>query len=181
MSTAHPTAPADRRPRTAFPAYGPVEAALGFAAFYVFVTRATPTVVDVVPAAVGLSPSTVGFGLAAFLWFALVVSAIEQLRRQVGAARDGARDDAFQAAVPTGTWMLGYGLVLLLAGWFAAVTFDRAVETGIALLRLVVTLDVGTFVYVDAIVLVGFFVAFGLAVRAADRLVIGGLRALGSA
>ena len=177
METATPNGSSDPRPDAGFPAYGPVEAALGYVVFYVFVTRATPTVAEVLPSAIeGLAPSTVRFGLAVVLWLALAANLLEQVRRQVVAVRTGYGDDFFQAAVATETWMLGYGLMLLFGGLVAWVTFDRAVESGIEMLRILVTLDFGALVVAEVVVLIAFFVCWGVAIRAADRLVIGGLR-----
>ena len=177
METATPNGSSDPRPDAGFPAYGPVEAALGYVVFYVFVSRATPTAVEVLPTAIeGLSPSTVRFGLAVVLWLALAANVLEQVRRQVVAIRSGYGDDFFQSAVATETWMLGYGLVLLLGGLVAWLTFDRAVDTGIAIVRFLVTLDVSLLVVADVVLLIVFFVCWGVAIRAADRLVIGGLR-----
>lgn len=178
-STRHPDA-STRSPDATVPAYGPIEAALGYVVFYVFVSRATPTAVEVLPTAIeGLSPSTVRFGLAVVLWLALAANVLEQVRRQVVAVRQGYSDDFFQAAVATETWMLGYGLVLVIGGLVAWVTFDRAVETGIDLVRILVTLDVGSLIVADVVLLIVFFVCWGVAIRAADRLVIGGLRFAG--
>lgn len=48
-----------------FPAYGPIEAGLGYLLFYVLVGRTTPAVVTVFSETVlDLSPSFVQFGLA---------------------------------------------------------------------------------------------------------------------
>jgi len=159
------------------PAYGPIEAAISYVVFYIFVTRATPTIVEVVPSAIeGISPSFVGFGLAVVLWFGLAASVFEQVRRQIVAFREGYPDDVFQSSVSTGFWMLGYLALLLIGGLIAVRTFDRAIETGISLITMGVTLDVGAFVLPDFIVMVVFFIAFGVASRAIDRLIIGGLR-----
>lgn len=51
-----------------FPAYGPIEASLGYLLFYVLVNRVTPAVVTVFSDTVlDLSPSFVRFGLATAL------------------------------------------------------------------------------------------------------------------
>jgi hypothetical protein len=69
-----------------FPAYGPIEAILGYVLFYVLVDRATPVVVETFSETVlDLSPSFLEFGLAMALWFVLGVTAIDQVRRQLAA------------------------------------------------------------------------------------------------
>jgi len=179
MTTAYPTRSQSRKSQSTVPAYGPIEAALGYVVFYVFVTRATPTLVEVVPNSIGgITPSLVRLGLALALWLVLAANVIEQVRRQIVAFREGYADDFFQASVSTGSWMLGYLALLLVGSLLAVWTFDRAVDTGISLIRMVVTLDVGSFVLPDFVVMVAFFIAFGAASRAVDRLVIGGIREL---
>jgi hypothetical protein len=97
-----PQTTAGRRPH--LPAYGPIDGVLGFAVFYVFVERATPTVVDVFTAAVpGVAASTVGFGLAALLWFVLAVTLLDQLQRQLAAVGVGTRSAVARADSEAGT------------------------------------------------------------------------------
>ncbi|NHN49243.1 hypothetical protein G9464_16830 [Halostella sp. JP-L12] len=77
-----------------FPAYGPIEASLGYLLFYVLVDRVTPAVVTVFSDTVlDLSPSFVRFGLATALWFILLVTAIDQTRRPLAALGVGTYDD----------------------------------------------------------------------------------------
>ena len=82
------------RERRPVPAYGPVDALLGYGLFYVVVERATPTVVAVVGDAVG-DAALVRLGLALALWFVLAVTLIDQLQRQLAAlgvvSGDGSR------------------------------------------------------------------------------------------
>ncbi|CQR51696.1 MULTISPECIES: hypothetical protein [Haloferax] len=177
------------RGREPFPAYGPVDAALGFVVFYLFVERATPTVVDILTSAVtGLSASAVGFGLAAVLWFVFAVTTLDQLRRQLAAlglvSDDGRRTDGARSvrAAPSALRLLSSAVVAVVAGFIAAVTFDRAVDAGIALIRLVADLGLGVFLFgafplVEFLVMVVFFVSFGAATRSLDRLVVGSVRA----
>lgn len=167
--------------RCRLPAYGPIDAVLGFVAFYVFVDRATPTVVDVLAVAVpAASPSLVRLGLAATLWFVLAVTLLDRARRQLAALGVGSRDDVGRAersrAAPTRLQFAGYLVVLLLGGVVAAWTFEPAVRTGIALIRTVATLDVAAFDPLGFVTMVVFFVAFAGATRALDRLVVGGIR-----
>jgi hypothetical protein len=169
---------------------------VSFAAFYVFLDRATPTVVETFTAVLDVSPGAVGFATAALLWFVGVLTVAEQVRRQLVAAGSLAvrptTDDRWREAVAgwreaVAGWREGvplpvraglYLAVLSVCGTLAAVTFDWAVETGITMIRVVTTLNPGLLVPLDAVLLVGFFVVFGLAAKALDRLVVEGLRAL---
>lgn len=161
--------------RPFLPAYGPIDALLGFAVFYVFVDRATPTVVDVVTAALpGVTAGTVGFALAAALWFVLVVALLDQARRQLTALRETERRETPTTA--TEPRLLSYAALVLVGGVIAAWTFERAIEAGIAFIRAMATLEFGSLVPVELAVMVVFFVTFGVASWALDRLVIGGLR-----
>jgi hypothetical protein len=193
-TTTRSRVPAGSRRR--LPAFGPVEALVSFAAFYVFLDRATPTVVETFTAVLDVSPGAVGFATAALLWFVGVLTVAEQVRRQLVAAGSLAvrptTDDRWREAVAgwreaVAGWREGvplpvraglYLAVLSVCGTLAAVTFDWAVETGITMIRVVTTLNPGLLVPLDAVLLVGFFVVFGLAAKALDRLVVEGLRAL---
>lgn len=169
---------ADAREGRIAPAYGPVEAALGFALFYVLVDRATPTVVDVISGA--LPPSLVGLGLAAALWFVLAVTVLDQARRQlaalgvVGEDRSGGRPD--DRVAPSESRALAYLVGLLVGGLVAVWTYEGAVGTAVSLLRAVAALDAGAFATVEFVAMVAFFVSFGVATRSLDRLVVGGFR-----
>ncbi|MFC7203334.1 hypothetical protein ACFQJC_07385 [Haloferax namakaokahaiae] len=172
---------APRRARS-FPAYGPVDTAISYAVFYIFVDYATPTVVDAAAIVFpSVSPSSVRFGLAALLWFVLVVTLLDQARRQLAALGVGVKD-AYQSrghpGVPSATWMVVYGGLALVGGAIASLTFDRALETGRELILFFATLDLARFVPADFVLLVVFFVSFGVATFALDRLVIGGVRAV---
>lgn len=161
------------------PAYGPVDAVLGFVLFYVIVDRATPTVVDVTT---GILPdvSLVGLGLAMALWFVLAVTVVDQARRQLAALGVVSHDDVTtrSRAVPSETRALAYLVLVLVGGALAAWTFDRAVDTAVSLIRVVAALDAAAFVPADFFVMVAFFVSFGVATHALDGLVIGGIRAI---
>ncbi|WP_233194385.1 hypothetical protein [Haloferax marisrubri] len=182
------TGPDRTRKHGPFPAYGPVDAALGFVVFYLFVERATPTIVEIMTGVVpGLSASAVGFGLAAFLWFIFVVTTLDQLRRQLAAlgvvAGESGRADRAGSGrvVPSIPWLLVYAVVAAIGGSIAAFTFDRAVDAGIALIRLVAgvgvgVFPVGAFPLVEFLAMVVFFVAFGAATHSLDRLLVGSVR-----
>lgn len=180
--------PVTTRSRTAtrsgrhVPAYGPVDAVLSFVVFYVFVERATPTVVDVLFGVLDVAPSAIGFGLAALLWFVLAVTAIDQVRRQFAALGVGSREDVARAhrgrATPSEPQALAYVALLLVGGLVAYWTFEPAVRSGIDLIQFAATLDSAVFVPVDVVLMVVFFVAFAAATKSLDRLTIGAVRTL---
>jgi len=163
-----------------FPAYGPVEALLGFALFYVLVDRTTATLVAVFTDVLDVAPSAVGFALAAILWFVGTVTLVEQVRRQRAALGVGTHDevarDARSPTVPSETRALVALATVLVGGLVAAWTFERAVDVVASLARIVGTVDVTAVPLADVAVLVVFFVSYGAATRALDRLVIGGIR-----
>ncbi|MFB6184581.1 MAG: hypothetical protein ABEI96_08510 [Haloarculaceae archaeon] len=171
------------RTRGYVPAYGPVDAAFGFALFYVLVDRATPTVVAVLTDALAdVSPSFVRLGLAAVLWFVLGVTVLDQFRRQLAAlglaSHHAVRPRTAARGTPSRAQTVAYALGVVVGGAVAAWTFERAVETAVSLIRVVAALDAGAFVSVEFLVMVVFFVAFGVATHSLDRLVVGGVRAL---
>jgi len=173
--TDHASAPA--------PAYGPIDALLGYVVFYIFVQRATPTVVDVLTGALPeLTPSQVRLGLAVVLWFILVVTVVDQVRRQLAAFGVGSPDDVDRAerqgSLLTESQVATYLAVLVVGGLLAAWTFERAVASGIALIRIAGSLDVSAFAPLDFATMIVFFVSFAGATRALDRLVVGGIRKL---
>ncbi|WP_233512060.1 hypothetical protein [Haloferax sp. Atlit-12N] len=182
------TGPDHARKHEPFPAYGPVDAALGFVVFYLFVERATPTLVETLTSVVpGVSASAVGFGLAAFLWFIFVVTTLDQLRRQLAALGVVAGESGRAAragsgrAVPPIPLLLVYAVVSVVGGFIAVLTFDRTVDAGIAFIRLVAGVGVGVFPFgafplVEFLVMVVFFVSFGAATHSLDRVVIGSVR-----
>jgi hypothetical protein len=171
----------DRRP--AVPAYGPVEAFLGFVLFLLVGERATPVVVSVVTDALpGVSPSAVGFGLAAFAWVVLAATVVDQATRQLAALGVGPREAKRRAdrtaGIPSEPRALGYLAAALLGGAVAVLTFERGVGTAVASIPAVARLDPAGIAAADVAVVVAFFLSFWLATRAVDRLVVGGFRAL---
>ncbi|MDG5777414.1 hypothetical protein VB773_21710 [Haloarculaceae archaeon H-GB2-1] len=168
-----------------FPAYGPIEAALGYVLFYVFIDRVTLAVVTVFSDTVlDLSPSFVRFGLATALWFMLVVIVIDQTRRQLATLGIVTYDDfqlcLWSRVTPSSMRTVGY-LVALVAGTaIAVITFDRAVEALLTLIPVVATVDIVAFDLVELFVMAVFFVAYSVAAHSLDRLVIGGIRVLAS-
>lgn len=162
-----------------FPAYGPIEAGLGYLLFYVLVDRVTPAVVTVFSGTVlDPSPSFVRFGLATVLWFVLVVTAIDQLRGQLAAlgvgTHDGSRLRVWSRVVPSSLRTTGDLLALIAGTAVAAITFDRAVEALLSLIPVV------AFDLVELFVLVVFVISYSLAAHSLDRLVIGGIKTLRS-
>ncbi|WP_458204575.1 hypothetical protein [Haladaptatus sp. NG-SE-30] len=172
----------DSRSGRAIPAHGPLDAVLGFVLFYIVVDRATPTIVDVMTEVLpNVSPSLVGLGLASVLWFILVVTVIDQIRRQLAALGVGTHSAVSLTETRTTlteAQALLY-LALALVGSIVAVwTFDPAMETTVSMIRIVATIDVVAFVPADFVVMAIFFVSFGVTTRALDRLLIGGIRAM---
>jgi len=168
---------------SAFPAYGPIDAALSYGLFVVFVDRATPTVVDVFSEDVlDLPPSLVRFATATLLWFVLAVAIIDQVRKQLAALGVGSYDAAelqlWSSLSPSPMRTAGYAIGAIVGAAVAALTFERAIDTGVSLIRIVATLDVAAFYLLDFVVLVVFFLAFGAATHSIDRLAIDGIRAL---
>lgn len=168
-----------------FPAYGPIEAGLGYLLFYVLVGRTTPAVVTVFSDTVlDLSPSFVRFGVATALWFVLVVTAIDQVRRQLAALGVGTYDDyrlrVWSHVTLPSLRTTGYLLALVAGTAVATITFDRAVEGLLSLIPVVATVDVVAFDLVELFVMVVFFLSYSAAAHSLDRLVIGGVRALTS-
>ncbi|MDB2237201.1 hypothetical protein [Halorubrum ezzemoulense] len=113
-----------------FPAHGPVEACLGYLLFYILVDRVTPPVVEAFGnTALSLPSSFVRFGLAAALWFVLVVTAVDQARR-LAALGVGTYDDpglrVRSRVVPSSPRTTGYLLALIADTAVAMVTFDGA-------------------------------------------------------
>lgn len=186
------TSRTDRDDRT-FPAYGSVEAVLAYALFYVLVDRMTPAIVETFSETVlNLSPSFVRFGLATALWFILVVTVIDQIRRQL-AALGVVPSHEYQIRVwsrvtPPSVRTAGYLSALVVGGVVAAITFDRAVESLLWLIQLVASVNItefevmiGTeFDVVSLAAMIAFFVTYGVATHSLDRLVVDGIRSLAS-
>lgn len=163
----------------AFPAYGPVDAMLGYGLFVVVVERATPTVTTVFADVVSVSPALVGLGTAALLWFVFLVTAVEQCRRQlVALGVVGTPSDEAETPALSGRRALGYLALAVGGGAVAAATADDALDATVGLIRAVSVVDAGAIGLGDVLLVAVFFVAFGLVTRALDRLVIGGLRAV---
>jgi hypothetical protein len=169
----------------AFPAYGPIEALLGYVLFYVIVDRVTPDIVETFGETVlDLSPSFVRFGLAAALWFVLVVALIDQARRQLAALGLVSYEEyqlrLWSRVTPASVRTAGYLAGLLVGGGVAALTFGPAVETLRSLITIVATTDIAAFDVAGFLVMTAFFVAYGLATHSLDRLVIDVIRVLPS-
>lgn len=166
-----------------FPAYGPIDAVLGFVLFYVLIDRATPKIVTVFSETVlDLSSSFVRFGLAVVLWFMLVVVVINQTRRQLAALGVLTYDDyqlrVWSRVTPASVRTSGYLFAFVAGTVLAAMTFDRALEVLLSLIPTVATVDVGAFNVVALLEMIVFFIAYRIATHSLDRLVIDGIRAL---
>ncbi|MUV85445.1 hypothetical protein GJ631_02305 [Natronomonas sp. CBA1123] len=166
-----------------FPAYGPIEAGLGYVLFYVLVDRATPAIVTVFSETVlDLSPSFVRFGIAALLWFILVVTAIDQIRRQLAALGIVTYDEyqlrVWSRVTPPSLRTAGYLMALVAGSAVAVITFDRAVEALLSLIPAVATVNVVAFNLPEIFVMIVFFLSYSVAAHSLDRLVVGGVRVL---
>lgn len=164
----------DDAPR--FPAYGPVEAVLGYVLFYVLVDRVTPTVLEVaMDLAPGLDPSTVGLGLASILWVVLALNVLEQGRRQLAALGVLEREPPMLHSWSPLTGVKGRlaAVALVVLGSVVAVlSYDAAVAFLVSLLELGTSSGVSTVSPYDALLMVVFFVGYGVAAHALDRLVV---------
>lgn len=118
------------------------------------------------------------------LWFILVVTFLDQLRRQFAALGFGSRNKGRHAErsrdAPTDLHPVESLVVFLLGGIIAVGTFEPAVQSGISLIRIVGTLDVTRFVLFEFVPMVVSFITFASATRALDRLIIGSIRKLSS-
>ncbi|MEF8807633.1 hypothetical protein [Natronomonas sp.] len=166
-----------------FPAYGPIEAVLGYLLFYVIVGRVTPAVVTVFSETVlDLSPSVIRLGLAAALWFVLAVTVIDQARRQLAALGFLTYEDlqlrVWSRVSPWSLRTAGYLLAFVAGTAVAAATFEAAVEALLSLIPVVATIDAGAFDVLAFSLMVVFFLAYSIAAHALDRLVIDGIRVL---
>lgn len=170
-----------RRPTRYVPAYGPVDAVLGYLLFYYLVAQATPTVVatltDVLP---GVSAGAVRFALAAALWFILVVTLLDQAQRQLAALgvtthREVDPDPATRQP-PSEPRALAYLVGLVIAGGIAWLTFVPGIEAVISLFPAIATLDVGAIQLSWLVLIVVFFGSYAIATRCVDRLLVGGVR-----
>jgi hypothetical protein len=161
------------------PEYGLVEAALGYWVFYLIVDAVTPTVVDVVQEAMpGRSASAVTVALAAALWVVLFGTVLWQARTQSRALGREADVSDRERAVPSETEATVATIGLLLGGMLAVGTYDVAMATLPAVVRATASADASVVFTPGFVGLVGFFLGYGVATWAADRLVIGGVRSL---
>lgn len=170
-----------RRGTPYLPAYGPVEAVLGFALFYVLVDRATPALVDIAADLLpGVAPGAVQLATALALWFILVVTAIDQFRRQLAAlgvaTHDQVDPDPATRQPPSEPLALGYLVAFVFASGIAVSTADRGIDAAITVFAAVARLDVAAIVPAEVVLVVVFVVAFNVAARCLDRLLVGGVR-----
>lgn len=166
-----------------FPAYGPIDAILGYLLFYVLIDRTTPGIVTVFSETVlDLSPSFMRFGLAIVLWFILVVIIIDQTRRQLAALGVVTYDDhqlrVWSRVTPSSVRTSGYLFAFVAGAVIAVITFDLAVEVLVSLIPIMATVDVGAFDIIGLFEMIVFFLAYSIASHSLDRLLIGGIIAL---
>lgn len=162
-----------------FPAFGPVEAVLSYVLFYVLVDRVTPSVLAVAADVAALPPSLVGLGLAGLLWLVLLVNLLEQTRRQL-AALDGVevREPTLglQSALSGRDGTAAALALIVLGGVVAALSFEAAVDFLVALIRLGTATDFAALSPSGALLVVVFFVGYGVAARALDYLLVAAVR-----
>jgi hypothetical protein len=145
----------------------------------------TPDIVTVFSETVlDLSPSFIRFGLVAALWFVLLVTAVDQARRQL-AALDICTYDNFQLRVwsrvsPSSLRTVGDLFALVSGTMVATITFPYAVEALKSLIPLISPPNPVEFEVMELFVMLVFFIAYSFAAHSLDRLVIGGVRTLTS-
>lgn len=166
-----------------FPAYGPIEAVLGYVLFYIIIERVTPAIVTVFSETVlELSTALVHLGLAAMLWFVLVVTAFDQFRRQLAALGVGSYEEyelrLWSRVTPSSLRTTGYIVAFVFGTGVAVITFDRAVAALKSLIPVVATVDVLAIDFVEVFVMVVFFLAYSIGAHSFDRLAIGAIRGL---
>jgi hypothetical protein len=161
------------------PAYGPVDAVLGYVLFYVVVELVTPAVVDVVTDALpGVSPGMVTSGLAAFLWFVLAVTVVDQIGRQVAAYRGRTDGTGLWAHIPSETEATVATLAVVVGGALAASTFTAAMAALPDAVHALAAFDVAGLLALDVVTVVTFFASYAAATWGADRLLVGGVRTI---
>ncbi|WP_267643246.1 hypothetical protein [Haloarchaeobius amylolyticus] len=177
-----------RRELLLYPAYGPVEAVLGFVMFYVVVDHMTPVVVSALAGPLpGFVPEPATTVAAIFLWFILGLSlfgmAQDQLRENPRRFASRAQREEFLAQNrPTRSSYAYHLVVLVVGGLTAALAWETFLEVLEALMLVPVE---GTGLLSPAVgpveiaIFVVFTVTFAAFSRAADRLAIGALRDVG--
>lgn len=165
------------------PAYGPIEAVIGYVLFYVLVDIGTPVAMEAFAATgIGVDPSVIGNAGAIALWVILGLTVFGQTAEQIrgNPRRFSDREAAgtyLSAMAPTGarirTWVVlfvvgaaitGFGLQIFLESFEALLEWS-IVAVGSANPRPVPLRLVGWFV--------GYSIGFSLFSRYIDRLVLG--------
>lgn len=167
--------------RRFFPAYGPLEALLGTLLFFAILETVTPAIVEAAGVRLpDLSAETVGFGLALFAWFVVGLTLVDQVRRQLAALDIGSHPmvPRTERAVPSGSRVVLFVALLGVGGLIATATYEIALRTVVSVVELVAYQDVAVFGVIRFVLMVVFFVSYGIATWAFDRLVIGGVRAV---
>jgi len=173
--------------RLAYPAYGPVESALGFGLFYLIVDRVTPVLVAELSGEFpDLVPGPFRTFTAMLLWLLLGITVLTAVLDQV---RDNPRifdtpEDRREFLAdnrPTAGEYWRYAGLAGLGAVVAAVTWDRFFEVLPDLLVVVVSQDGGELAgtpAVDVVAFVAFFLAFAAFSRGLDGLAVGAFRDL---
>lgn len=176
--------------RLYLPAFGIVDAVLGFALFYFMAGLATVVAVDALAvAAPDLVPEPLSTWAAIACWVMLGLALVgivgEQVRsnpRRFDSPADRAR--YLDRVRPDERRYLWWASWVAVGGAVAFATFGGFVFTFAALVRFLLAVFVGPVprgppaTFLDAVTLVAFFLGYSLMTRGLDRLVVGTGRAL---
>lgn len=178
----------DDGPRVFLPAYGPVEAAVGYVLFFILVDRATPVLVDELAAPFpDAVPEPFMTYAAVVLWLVLVALLLATVRGQLAANprtfADADERESFLDEQRRDRWRYRIDAALVVVGGAATVlTWDVFVAVLVDLLSVVVVeLDGATPALPGAeevAVSVVFLVGVAALARGLDRLLVGGVREL---
>lgn len=168
------------------PAYGPIEAVLGYGFFYFLVHVGTPVVqAAVADSGLGIEPSLIGWAAAVALWAILLLTLLGQATEQasenprryedLAAARRGL--DALAPSMPrmqawSYLWVVGMLIAVFGIGVFLE-SFRALLSHGVVLLD---SGFQGTVFTPEFVWFVVYTIAFSLVTRYTDRLILGWYR-----
>lgn len=179
----------DGRVTLYFPAFGPVDALLGYAFFYFVVGLGTAVAFDALaPVAPEMVPEPLGTWAAIVLWVMLGLIVLGQTAEQVRENPRRFESEADRAAFldrhrPTERRYLWWAAWVLVGGAVAYLLFPGFVESFARFVRFFVAMLAGavgprSLGVGDLLNLVGFSLGFAALTRGLDHLVVGSLRAL---
>lgn len=172
-----------------YPAFGPVDALLGYAFFYFVVGLGTAVALDALaPVAPEMVPEPLGTWAAILLWVVLGLVVLGQTAEQVRTNPRRFESEADRAAFltrhrPSERRYLWWASWVLVGGTVAYLFFPGFVESFARFVRFFVAAFAGaigprSLRLGDAVNLVGFSLGFAALTRGLDHLVVGSLRAL---